>query len=105
MRRKQWANCGFTKENERWANWHGRCYKQREGATMTEKKTPTCTDLPGELPVGLPLLTHTGTRVEVAKVRERDDGESLYWLRYKSGIVGHRAWTRDELVAEGCILG
>ena len=67
--------------------------------------TPRKGELPPELTIGTSLVTHTGCKVTVARIKERYmDADLLYSLRYESGIIGHRQWTRDELDAEGCVL-
>lgn len=58
--------------------------------------------LPDRLRSGDILVTVTGALATVVEsTRKNDDGEPLVRLRFKSGIVGHRFWTRDELQSEG----
>lgn len=62
--------------------------------------------LPEFLHAGDVLHTVTGARVTaVRSVKRTAEGEPLYRVRFASGIIGHRLWTRDELQAEGCTIG
>jgi len=62
-------------------------------------------DLPERLNAGDTLISHTDAEMQVVVTsRKSDYGEQLYRLKFKSGVVGHRRWTRDELQAEGVRL-
>ncbi len=68
--------------------------------------TSSDTTIPETLTTGTALLSATGRQAWVVKTSKRTQyGEVLYWLRFPSGVRGHRVWTVKEMRHEGMRLG